>query len=105
MSSEAISQVKGRVMDGDGNINKFGVIDGARIQYYDHESNTIRLRIDDSNVPGFWIEFNISLNNLEKFVEECKKDATSSNDEETEETIYDRRLNKFLESVTEEENE
>ncbi len=89
-------------MDGDGNINKFGVIDGAKIQYYDHENNTIRLRIDDSNVPGFWIEFNISLNNLEKFVEECKKVASSSSDEEIEETIYDRRLNKFLESLTEE---
>jgi hypothetical protein len=97
MSSQAIiSQAKGRVMDGDGNINKFGVIDGARIQYYDHESNTLRLRIDDSNVPGFWMEINISLDNLEKWLKPGK-DVDAPNEEK--ETIYDRRLNKFLESV------
>ena len=99
MSSQAIiSQVKGRVMDGDGNINKFGVIDGARIQYYDHESNTLRLRIDDSNVPGFWMEININLDNLERWLK-LEKDVNTSN----EETIYDRRLNNFLESVIEKE--
>ena len=46
-------------MDGDGNINKFGVIDSAKLQSYDPETQTVKLRIDVSNVPGFWMEINL----------------------------------------------
>ena len=76
-----ITSIKGRVMDGDGNLNKFGVIDGARIQYYDHDTHTVKLHIDDSNVPGFWMEISISFDKMTEWVEKiqktCKNDDSS----------------------------
>ena len=71
-----ITSIKGRVMDGDGNLNKFGVIDSARIQYYDH---TVKLRIDDSNVPGFWMEISISFDKMSEWVENMKKICKNDN--------------------------
>jgi len=90
MSSDKsiISSAKGRVMDGDGNLNKFGVIDSVKLQSFDQETNSIKMRIDDSNVPGFWMEINIRFIKLEKWVKKMKKmtedetyDLSSSDDE------------------------
>jgi hypothetical protein len=82
-----ISSAKGRVMDGDGNLNKFGVIDSVKLESFDPETNSIKMRIDDSNVPGFWMEINIRFVNLEKWVNKMKKmaecdDYDSDSDEE-----------------------
>jgi hypothetical protein len=74
-----ITSVKGRVMDGDGNLNKLGIIDKARIQFYDHDTQTVKLRIDDSNVPGFWMEINIRFDKMFQWVEKMKKMAEDDN--------------------------
>ena len=77
MSSDKsiISSAKGRVMDGDRNLNKFGVIDSVKLESFDPKTNSIKMRIDDSNVPGFWMEINIRFTNLEKWVTRMKKKA------------------------------
>ena len=77
MSSDKsiISSAKGRVMDGDGNLNKFGVIDSVKLESFNPETNSINIRIDDSNVPGFWMEIHILFTNLEKWVKKMKKMA------------------------------
>ena len=82
-----ISSAKGRVMDGDGNLNKFGVIDSVKLESFDPKTNSIKMRIDDSNVPGFWMEINIRFVNLEKWVNKMKRmadedDYDSDSDEE-----------------------
>lgn len=98
MSSDnsIISSAKGRVMDGDGNLNKLGVIDGVKLESFDHETNSIKMRIDDSNVPGFWMEINIRFTNLEKWVKKMKKMAEdetyelSSSDDDDDEVVADK---------------
>lgn len=99
MSSDKsiISSAKGRVMDGDGNLNKFGVIDSVKLESFDPETNSIKMRIDDSNVPGFWMELNIRFTNLEKWVKKMKKMAedetyelSSSDDDDDEEVVGDK---------------
>jgi hypothetical protein len=93
MSSEdkTIVSARGRVMDGDGNINKFGVIDSVKLESFDPKTDSIKIRVDDSNVPGFWMEVNIRFLNLEKWVNKMKKmsedDYDSSDDEENGEYI------------------
>lgn len=87
MSDKIITSVKGRVMDGDGKLNKFGILDGARIQHYDHDTHTVKLRIDDSNVPGFWMEISIRFDKMSEWIEKMKKmceneDYCDSSDEE-----------------------
>ena len=82
-----ISSAKGRVMDGDGNLNKFGVIDSVKLESFDPKTNSIKMRINDSNVPGFWMEINIRFVNLEKWVNKMKRmadedDYDSDSDEE-----------------------
>ena len=82
-----ISSAKGRVMDGDGNLNNFGVIDSVKLESFDPKTNSIKMRIDDSNVPGFWMEINIRFVNLEKWVNKMKRmaeddDYDSDSDEE-----------------------
>jgi len=76
-----ISSAKGRVMDGDGNLNKFGVIDSVKLESFDPKTNSIKMRIDDSNVPGFWMEINIRFVNLEKWVNKMKKMAECDDDD------------------------
>ena len=75
MSSEdkTIVSARGRVMDGDGNLNKFGVIDSVKLESFDPKTDSIKIRVDDSNVPGFWMEINIRFLNLEKWVNKMKK--------------------------------
>ena len=75
MSSEDknIVSARGRVMDGDGNLNKFGVIDSVKLESFDPKTDSIKIRVDDSNVPGFWMEINIRFLNLEKWVNKMKK--------------------------------
>ena len=99
MSSDKsiISSAKGRVMDGDGNLNKLGVIDSVKLESFDPETNSIKMRIDDSNVPGFWMEINIRFTNLEKWVKKMKKMAedetyelSSSDDDDDEEVVGDK---------------
>jgi hypothetical protein len=93
MSSEdkTIVSARGRVMDGDGNINKFGVIDSVKLESFDPKTDSIKIRVDDSNVPGFWMEVNIRFLNLDKWVNKMKKmsedDYDSSDDEENGEYI------------------
>ncbi len=79
MSSNVFQSIKGRVMDGDGNLNKFGVIDSGKLESYDPETKTVKLRIDDSNVPGFWMEISIRFDKLEKWVEKMKKMCEDEN--------------------------
>ncbi len=76
-----ILSAKGRVMDGDGNLNKFGVIDSVKLESFDPKTNSIKMRIDDSNVPGFWMEINIRFVNLEKWVNKMKKMAECDDDD------------------------
>ena len=98
MSSDKsiISSAKGRVMDGDGNLNKLGVIDSVKLESFDQETNSIKMRIDDSNVPGFWMEINIRFTNLEKWVKKMKKMAEdemyelSSSDDDDDEVVADK---------------
>ena len=87
MSSDKsiISSVKGRVMDGDGNLNKFGVIDRVKLESFDPKTESIKMRIDDSNVPGFWMEINIRFVNLEKWVKKMKKMAEENKDYDSDE--------------------
>lgn len=90
-SKSVITSVNGRVMDGDGNLNKFAVIDKAKLQSYDPDTQTVKLRIDDSNVPGFWMQINVRFDQLEKWVEKMKKmceenyyDSSDDEDDEDE---------------------
>ena len=64
-----IKNVKGRVQDYYKNINKFGKIDGARFVDFNQLTRNITIRVDDSNVPGFWLEINLSLDQMEKWLE------------------------------------
>lgn len=63
-----IKNVKGRVMDASQNLNKNQRINGARYYDYDRTTNTIVLKIDDSNVPGFWLEIPIDLDHMYKWI-------------------------------------
>ena len=58
-----IKNVNGRVQDK--NINKF---DGARLLDFNQLTRNITIRVDDSNVPGFWLEINLSLDQMEKWL-------------------------------------
>ena len=69
-----IQNVKGRVEDGDRNLNKFGKIDGARFQSFDESTKTLTIRIDDSNVPGFWMEIPLKLDQVEKLIKLINKE-------------------------------
>jgi hypothetical protein len=82
-----ISSAKGRVMDGDGNLNNFGVIDSVKLESFDPKTNSIKMRIDDSNVPGFWMEINIRFVNLEKWVNKMKRMAEDDDSDSDDEDI------------------
>ena len=84
-----ISSAKGRVMDGDGNLNNFGVIDSVKLESFDPKTNSIKMRIDDSNVPGFWMEINIRFVNLEKWVNKMKRMAEYDYDSDSDEEDID----------------
>lgn len=61
-----IHNVKGCVQDGDKNLNKFGKINGARLQNFDPETRTLTIRVDDAN--GFWLEIPLQLGQVEKWL-------------------------------------
>jgi len=63
-----IMNVKGRVMDSNKNLNKGQSIDGARYFDYDKTTNIIVIRVDDTNVPGFWLKIPIDLNHMYKWI-------------------------------------
>jgi hypothetical protein len=63
-----INDVKGRVMDQDNNINPRGIIDSAKFDCYNKDTNTVVIRIDDTNVPGFWLEIPLNLNQLQDWI-------------------------------------
>jgi hypothetical protein len=44
------------------------IVDGARFESYDPDTQTIKLRVDDSQVPEFWLEIKFFKKDLEKFV-------------------------------------
>ena len=69
-----IQNVNGRVQDGDKNLNKFGKIDGARLQNFDPETRTLTIRVDDTNVPGFWMEIPLKLDQVEKWLKIMKSE-------------------------------
>lgn len=84
-----IKNVKGRVQDGDKNLNKFGKIDNARLKNFDPETKTLTIRVDDTNVPGFWVEIPLNLDQVEEWlgmmveeekVEECNNDINYCED-------------------------
>lgn len=88
MYNKEIISAKGRVMDGDKNLNKLGIIDSVKLSSFDPKTDSIKVRIDDSNVPGFWMEINIRFEKLQKWIEKMKKMSEneyyfdSSDDEE-----------------------
>jgi hypothetical protein len=62
-----IKNVKGRIMSNN-KVNSFGVIDGARFQYYDEETKTVVIRVDHSEIPEFWMDIPIKLDQLQKWI-------------------------------------
>jgi|688.fasta_scaffold594058_2 hypothetical protein len=79
MDNKQIISAKGRVMDGDNKINKFGIIDSVKLSSFDPKTDSITVRLDDSNVPGFWMEVNIRFEHLKKWVEKMKKMSEDEN--------------------------
>ena len=69
-----IQNVKGRVQDGDKNLNKFGNINGARLQSFNETTKTLTIRVDDTNVPGFWMEIPLKLDQVEKWIKLINKE-------------------------------
>lgn len=103
--SKVIQSIKGRVMDGDGNLNKFGIIDSGKLQNYDPETGIVKLRMDDSNVPGFWMEIDIKFENLEKWVEKMKKmDKICENDNYCDSSDEEEKDEKKIEDKEEKED-
>jgi hypothetical protein len=64
-----IKDVKGRVMDDDRNINTDIDIDSAQFSRYNKYTKIINIRIEDSHVPGFWVDLPIELPELYLFIQ------------------------------------
>lgn len=64
----SIKDVKGRVMDKDRNINTDINIDNARFSRYNKYMKIVNIRIEDSHVPGFWVQLTIELSKLYSFI-------------------------------------
>lgn len=63
-----IINVKRIVMDIDKNLKTYQSIDRARYYDYDKTTNSIVIRIDDTNAPGFWLEVPINLDHMFKWI-------------------------------------
>jgi len=63
-----IINVKGTVMDSDKKLNKNLTINRARYYDYDKTTNTVVIRVEDTNVPEFWLEIPIDLNHMYKWI-------------------------------------
>jgi len=64
----SIKDVKGRVMDKDRNINTDINIDNAHFYSYNKYMKIVNIRIEDSHVPGFWVQLPIELSELYSFI-------------------------------------
>ena len=48
--------------------NMYSKIDGARLDHYDPETRTVHIRVDHSTHPSFYLELDISLDKLERWL-------------------------------------
>ena len=67
-------QARGRVESADLKVNPCGKIDAAKLWKWNKDTNSVTVRIDDSHVPSFWAEIKIPLDQLNRFVTDCKQD-------------------------------
>ena len=64
------------------NTNK--IIDGGRLYAWDHHSREITIKFDHSEIPSFWMEAKISLDDLEQWIG-IQEQYTQKEDESDEE--------------------
>ena len=75
----------GRTLVGhvEGRAGKRGnTVDGARFESYDPETKTIKIRIDDSQVPEFWLEVHFTTEQLDRFMKEFEEEEEDDDEEE-----------------------
>lgn len=53
--------------------NTSGIIDGAHLDGYDKDTNSVSIRIDHSETPSFWIGLTLPLDKLAEFVKREKE--------------------------------
>lgn len=65
--------VRGRIHGHDGQVNKYSKVDSARLFSYDPETGTVMVRVDHSEIPEFWLEVPIKMDQLNAWVAEQEK--------------------------------
>jgi len=63
-----INDVRGHVMNDNGNSNILDIISNARFYSFDKDTETVTVLVDDYNVPGFWLGIPIKLFELNKWI-------------------------------------
>lgn len=64
----ARGRVSGCGATGAPTVNPGGHVNGARLQSYDPLTRTVRVRVDDTHVPEFWLEIDVPLERLRAWV-------------------------------------
>jgi len=63
-------KAKGRVLGSKGKVNPYGNVDGAKL--FSLEGESVKIRVDDSRVPEFWLELFVPIEQFENFVKKAK---------------------------------
>jgi hypothetical protein len=76
IQNSVISHARGRIMEqheaGGVYYNRAQIVDGARPMYYDEDTDSVHIRIDNEDTPSFWVEFDLNMAALHAFIESEK---------------------------------
>ena len=74
-------QAKGRVYNGMGRVNGPGPkIDDARLWSFDKRRRVVTIRVDDTRLPEIWMELEVPMAKLLKFIEEEENESADDSE-------------------------
>jgi len=89
-TSERLQNVRGRIAefelnDGDRvprvHYNTAQRVDNARMMWYNEDEDAVHIRIDHSETPAFWLEFDLPMEQVVQFIGEQLAVGVSSDDD------------------------
>jgi hypothetical protein len=79
MDRAAITAAKGRILGDDRKgVQRWNTgqrIDGAHFKWYTPATRTLGIRVKHSEIPGFWIDLELSMDQIQRFIEEDTSQA------------------------------